>query len=240
MARARAGRARLEHIVFPSETRVVTSFAMHAALLSAFGGPDGRLLAACHRNDVAGAIAAIEDGANVDCHDESALTLLGAFWHCWKPIHWAACEGSTDLCLLLLENGAESEARAADGTTPLKAASAKGRTEVVKLLLAKGCSPNQRDVYEATPLVYSAFYGHTEVVELLLAAGADKELATSSAVGGLTPLLAAARGDKEDCVRALLLAGADKSARGADGKVRAAAMRARCALFSHATFADRL
>ena len=77
-------------------------------------------------------------------------------------------------------------------------------------------------MYEATPLVYASFYGHAEVVALLLAAGADKELATSSAVGGLTPLLAAARGDKPDVCTLLLNAGADKTARGADGQVRAA------------------
>ena len=195
---------------------------MHAALLSSFGGPDGRLLAACHRNDVAGAISAIEDGADIEAHDQSVVTMLGALWHCWTPLIWAASEGHTDVCRVLLEHNAEPERKAADGTSPLKAASAKDRTDVVKLLLARSCSPNLRDVYEATPLVYASFYGHAEVVALLLAAGADKELATSSAVGGLTPLLAAARGDKPDVCTLLLNAGADKTARGADGQVRAA------------------
>lgn len=109
---------------------------MHTLLLETLGGVDGRLLAACHCGDAEAARAAIAAGADVEACDESAWTLFGALWHCWRPLHWAACAGHVGVASLLLDAGAESEPRSGDGTTPLKAAAAKGRASVVRLLLA--------------------------------------------------------------------------------------------------------
>ena len=81
---------------------------------------------------------------------------------------------------LLIEKGADVNARASNGHTALHYASAYGQTEIIKLLLARGASLNF-DVQSSaegvdpgcSPLIYAAENGQLEVVTLLLQKGAD-------------------------------------------------------------------
>ncbi len=50
----------------------------------------------------------------------------------------AAHEGHIDTVKMLLEKGADPNAKSKDGDTALKAASLKGRTQIVELLKAHG------------------------------------------------------------------------------------------------------
>src|SRR5438270_14029316 len=57
----------------------------------------------------------------------------------------AAFKGLIDVAALLVDAGAEIDARSADGRTPLMRAAAFNREKMVAWLLAHGASPDARD-----------------------------------------------------------------------------------------------
>ena len=76
---------------------------------------------------------------------------------------------------LLLEKGAELEAKTNYGWTALHAAAQQGRTAVVRLLLEKGAELEAKNNYDWTALHEAAWLGHTAAVRLLLEKGAAKD-----------------------------------------------------------------
>ncbi len=56
----------------------------------------------------------------------------------WSPLHYAASGPNTDVLVLLLERGADINARAPNGNTPLMMAARYGAEGNVKLLLQRG------------------------------------------------------------------------------------------------------
>jgi ankyrin repeat protein len=138
---------------------------------------------------------------------------------------------------LLLEVGADVDARTMTGNTPLFGAAAAGldntlllldhgadpnipsqngttplmvarTTEVVWLLVAKGARINARSKRGETALAAAAGRGDDESVKLLLSKGADVNAADYR---GYTPLMHAAQYDRDapDVIRLLLAYGAD-------------------------------
>ena len=74
---------------------------------------------------------------------------------------------------MLLEHGANSNARARDGRTALMEAAADGRIAIVQMLLEKGADPNARMANGSTVLARASVKPQNEqVVELLKRAGA--------------------------------------------------------------------
>jgi len=63
----------------------------------------------------------------------------------WTPLHYGAAGPNPKVVELLLDEGAEIEARAPDGSTPLMMAAIRGSEQVVDLLLARGASTAPRD-----------------------------------------------------------------------------------------------
>lgn len=109
-------------------------------------------------------------------------------------LHHAAGFGALDTLTLLLDAGADVNAKNRRGSTPLHWAiddEAK-----VRVLLTRGAGVNARQVEGRTPLYQAATLGNgSAVLRLLLAKGADPNLAIAN---GRTPLMAAAgRGDVE-------------------------------------------
>jgi len=119
-------------------------------------------------------------------------------------LHSAVIERRADLVPLLLEAGAEVNARNVRGVTPLHRA--VERPELVDLLLRNGADVNSTDRLGRTPLHYAAATSPRAVIDALLRAGARVEAADNV---GRTPLHEAARWGHEECVQQLLAKGAD-------------------------------
>jgi ankyrin repeat protein len=87
------------------------------------------------------------------------------------PLH-SACATSSEQAAqesarLLLEAGADPNARQQGGFTPLHAASENGYLEVARLLLVHGAEPAPLNDQGRTPQDYATNQGHRAIVELL-------------------------------------------------------------------------
>ncbi|XP_014753175.1 probable E3 ubiquitin-protein ligase XBOS36 isoform X2 [Brachypodium distachyon] len=134
-----------------------------------------------------------------------------------SPLQIAASKGHHEIAALLLENGADANARNLCGQTPLIQACRSGHWEVVQTLLAFGCNVWRADGLSGrTALHVAAAGGHVRCVRLLLAgagAGDDEErvryVNKAAGGGGVTALHLAALQGHVECVHLL----ADERAR---------------------------
>jgi tetratricopeptide (TPR) repeat protein len=111
----------------------------------------------------------LQQGANIEAKDKYDRTALMI----------AVIDGKTNVVKLLLDKGANIEAKATappyDGDTALIRAFYEGRSEMVKLLLDRGANIEARNKAGDTALITAAGNGHTEIVKLLLDKGANIE-----------------------------------------------------------------
>lgn len=100
------------------------------------------LIAAVRKNDLDEARAELAKGADVNAQEPvSGVT----------PLSWAALHSHAEMAGLLIEHGANLEARNRDGARPLHASAFLGHTEVVKLLIESGADIEAKDDKGATP-----------------------------------------------------------------------------------------
>lgn len=85
----------------------------------------------------------------------------------------ASRDGEVEEVKQLLVEGADIEAKDADGFTPLMWASTNGHREVVEILIDKGADVNATSIQGYSPLSEASFSGHAEVLVILIQAGAD-------------------------------------------------------------------
>jgi ankyrin repeat protein len=90
-----------------------------------------------------------------------------------QSLHRALTEGPPDRTKLLLDGGANIDARNSHGATPLITASERGNLAMVILLLNRGAWVDAADHEGNTALHEASLYGHGRCVEALLAAGAQ-------------------------------------------------------------------
>lgn len=85
----------------------------------------------------------------------------------YTPLHWAALQGNYVVAALLLERGADVNARNREGQTSLHLAVTCKNIKVVALLLASKADVNAKDNQGRTPLRLAVAYGRYDVGELL-------------------------------------------------------------------------
>ena len=139
-------------------------FTTIAAVVLVGCGPseaDRALSDAAESGDIKAAEEAIAAGADIRTGDPNQYGD--------SPLHKAAKSGHTELVLLLIENGADVNAKDKWGVTPLHWAARKGRKEIAELLINKGADMNAKGYY-GTPLHLTT---SKEIAELLIAKGAD-------------------------------------------------------------------
>jgi ankyrin repeat protein len=86
------------------------------------------------------------------------------------PLHSALAAGVSDLAGLLLDRGADPNAREAGGLTPLHTAAALGNREMIARLLHAGAEAGAKSNDGKTPADLARQYGHAEVAESLQSA----------------------------------------------------------------------
>lgn len=161
-------------------------------------GMTRKLLDAVDRGDEPAVETLLAQGANPNAraNDVSAL-------------YRAVQERHATIARLLVENGAETEARNGPlRETALGKAAERGDEGLVHLLLDSGARIDGRDRSGNTPLMVAAGAKRLPVVRLLLESGADVN-ANASEHGWLTPLMSAVRGGDVGIARALVERGAD-------------------------------
>ena len=88
------------------------------------------------------------------------------------PLQCAARTGNLEMARLLINAGAEVNAKGNPGRTPLSFAVLSGRLDMIRFLIEKGAEVNTRDAEGASPLDYAAWQGSLDMAAMLLAHGA--------------------------------------------------------------------
>jgi ankyrin repeat protein len=156
------------------------------------------------------------------------------------PLHLACLNRSAGMVDRLLGAGADANAAMLNGETVLMTCARSGNATTVKALLVHGAKVNAKETgHDQTALMWAAAQSHPDAVQLLVEAGADirarskiypqtvvgedtqragrEELNYTTLMGGMTPLLFAARDGDVECARLLTAAGADPNDHLPDG-----------------------
>ena len=141
-----------------------------------------QLLDACkngHRNIVEMLLDRVESPPNIEVKGHGGVT----------PLHWASNNGDRDAVKLLLDKGANINAKTDCGVTPLHLACYHGGNKsVITLLLNRGACLDSRDHDGYTPLHYAGI--KSDIVDLLIKRGAKKDVIIDE--------IRSARSDDED------------------------------------------
>lgn len=180
--------------------------------------PDGTtaLIWAAARNDAALVERLLAAGANAKASNAYGAT----------PMSEAAVFGNAVIIAALLKAGADVESPNGDGQTALMLVARTANVDAATLLLKHGAKVNAAEHWKGqTPLMWAAAQRQPAMVNALIAHGAEVDARSTEhdwkrqvtaepralhrPVGGLTPMLFAAREGCIPCVTALADAGAD-------------------------------
>ncbi len=130
------------------------------------------------------------------------------------PLHWAVENGQLYAAKLLIDNGADVNAKDNGGNTPLHCACLFGHVGTTKLLIHNEANVNAKDNYGNTPLHYACLVGHVDAAKLLIEKGANVNAKDNY---GVTPLHCACIVGHVDAAKLLIGTGADVNAKNNDG-----------------------
>jgi ankyrin repeat protein len=137
------------------------------------------------------------------------------------PLYGAAMAADTGLIETLLEGGADPEIANPDGQTPLMVVARSGNVAAAEAMLERGADPNAAEQWRGqTALIWAAAQSRPEMITLLIEHDAAPDArghvnnwerqvsgeprAQYREIGGLTPLLYAAREGCGECVKRLV------------------------------------
>jgi ankyrin repeat protein len=126
----------------------------------------------------------------------------------------ASRDGDIEIVRILLEKGADVNAKTDTGTTALFNAILYRHTEVVRILLENGADVHVKTMYGSTTLDMAIWYGDIEIVSMLLENGAD---VNAKGKYGSTALIKASENGHTEVVRMLLEKGADVNVKDDNG-----------------------
>ena len=121
-----------------------------------------------------------------------------------SPLHSAAFNGDLGMVQVLLDYGADVNARCECGYTPLNYYAVSGRFDdprVARLLLDHGANPNIRSRFNISPLRIASLKGRVDMARLLLEHGANTEVQDWQ---GKTPLDVASGENRDEMIKLLL------------------------------------
>lgn len=142
------------------------------------------------------------------------------------PLMEACTAGPLSLVNILAQHmeGQGLDSKDDDGRTALHRAAKRGHADMVACLLSHGAKTTITDTDGKTPLMEACSAGHLEAMHRLVQ-HMDRQGLEMTDWRGRTALHRAAEGRHEEVVRALLLAGADSTARDKAGATPRAVMR---------------
>jgi len=89
----------------------------------------------------------------------------------WTALHHAAFKGQKEVAELLIDKGADVNAKDKNGGTPLHIASSRGQKEIAELLIASNAEVNAMILFGSykgiTPLDFATKFNRTEIADLL-------------------------------------------------------------------------
>ena len=179
--------------------RIVVVFLLVACWSTAFGSTDtGKTLnEAVLTNDVAAVSKLLEGRASAKATTDYGMTLL----------HYAAMKGNSDIAQMLIDHGADPNAKARDGATPLHYAST---ATVAETLLKSGASLKAKANNGYLPIHWACWspLGTSEAVAFYIKKGVSPNVHTENDRSE-TPLHLAALTGKIDTVKTLIAEGAN-------------------------------
>jgi len=162
--------------------------------------PADQLASAVRNRELAKAKTLINAGAPVN----------PAAHYAWTPLMQAVMQDDPDMVGMLMDSGADPNARNRDLETPVHLAARWGKTKALRELTAKHAYLEPRDYIGWTPLMWASLRGKDAEAAILLDAGADVNFDDSD---GNTPLMLAAWRGHSSTAELLLARGAGPSAK---------------------------
>ena len=164
------------------------------------------LIQAAKDGSLADVSAALASGADINMKDERGLT----------PLIIGAALGQTEIVKLLLEKGADVNARDNRiGAMAIMVASDKGHVDIIKLLIENGADINAKDNNSSTPLMIAAEKGQVKAAKFLIENGAD--INAGNNLLGAMPIGIASDKGHVDIIKLLIENGADIGAKDKNG-----------------------
>lgn len=118
------------------------------------------------KQTLAGILRRLNEGLDdFSCKPAKSAQDQGAFED--YPLHKIAIWGDVEAAEVLLENGADLEARGEDGETALHRAVGSKQVLMIKFLIARGANRDAKDSYGKSPLDWAIQSNNSELVEAI-------------------------------------------------------------------------